>query len=248
VLGCVWAGYAVFRINYAAFSICITAYVVFLFGLAGMDQRDVVSARIVDTAVGGAAALAAYLFWPTWTGTQVRALLVDLLDAHARYAGLLLAAFVDPAAYDARALAEIRSAGRLTRSNVEAAVDRMLGEPSRVQSIDRHTALGVLAALRRATLAALALHSAAEARPRDAMRWLAPLAADIPRAFRESARSLRESTSPKQPSFTPVQLPQGASITERAIFEETALLADSAATVATLLGAKAWVGTPRVVR
>ena len=104
VLACVWSGYAVFRINYAVFSIFITGYVVFLMVLAGgVSQSDVVTYRIVDTALGGAAALIAYALWPTWTGGQVRALLADLIEVHARHTRLLLSALVDPSRYDPRA-------------------------------------------------------------------------------------------------------------------------------------------------
>jgi hypothetical protein len=84
-------------------------------------------------------------------------LLADLLEAHARYTRLLLAALAEPARFDATALARARSAGRLLRSNTEAAIDRLVGEPAGVQPIDPRVALGVLAALRRGALAALAL-------------------------------------------------------------------------------------------
>jgi uncharacterized membrane protein YccC len=235
LLACVWAGYALFRINYAVFSVCITGYVVFLMVLAGIDQSTVVTYRILDTALGGAAALLAYALWPTWTGGQVRTLLADLLDAHARYTSMLLAALVDPSRYDARSLTAARTSGRLARSNAEAAVDRMLGEPSGVQAIDRNTAMGVLAALRRGALAGLALHSALEHGPRRALPWLAPIASDLPDALRHCAASLRQGSQPGAPSFL-LQRPAAASPHERVMFEEAEMLADSAATVATVLG------------
>ena len=95
---------------------------------------------------------------------------------------MLLSALVDPSRYDPRALMTTRSAGRLARSNAEAAVDRLLGEPAGVQPIPRETAVSVLAALRRSALAALALHSVLEHQPRRTFPWLAPLAADLPDA------------------------------------------------------------------
>ena len=136
VLACIWSGYAVFRINYVVFSICITGYVVFLLGLAGVSQSVVVTYRILDTALGGAAALIAYALWPTWTGTQVR--------MAARHAPRRACAAHGPAAGShgrsvplrSADLAAVRSAGRLARSNAEAAVDRMLGEPAAVQAIE----------------------------------------------------------------------------------------------------------------
>ena len=236
VLACIWSGYAVFRINYVVFSICITGYVVFLLGLAGVNQSVVVTYRILDTALGGAAALIAYALWPTWTGTQVRTALATLLDAHARHTGLLLAAMVDPSRYDPRIFAAVQSAGRLARSNAEAAVDRMLGEPAAVQAIDRTTAVSVLAALRRAALASLALHSALEHDPHRGFPWLAPLASDLPRTLSECAAALRGGTKPSAPSFVLQRPPNGAAAAQ-AVFGEAEMLADSAATVATALGA-----------
>jgi uncharacterized membrane protein YccC len=238
VLACVWSGYAVFRINYAVFSICITGYVVFLMVLAGgVSQSDIVMYRIVDTALGGAAALIAYALWPTWTGAQARTLLADLIEVHARHTRLLLSALVEPSRYDPPALMSTRSAGRLARSNAEAAVDRLLGEPAGVQPIPRETAVSIIAALRRSALAALALHSVLEHQPRRTFPWLAPLAVDLPTLLRDSASALRESAAPPTPAFVlkrPPEMDAGA----RAVFDEAGLLADSAATVATVLAGR----------
>jgi uncharacterized membrane protein YccC len=238
LLACVWSGYAVFRINYAVFSICITGYVVFLMVLAGVSQSDVVTYRIVDTALGGVAALIAYVLWPTWAGAQVRTLLADLIDAHARYTGMLLSALVNASLYDGRALLTTRSAGRLARSNAEAAVDRLLGEPAGVQPIRRETPVSVLAALRRGALAALALHSVLEHQPRRTFPWLAPLATDLPSLLRNCAAALREGTAPPTPTPAFVlKRPREIDAEERAVFDEAEMLADSAATVATVLTA-----------
>jgi uncharacterized membrane protein YccC len=236
VLACVWCCYAVFRINYVVFSICITTYVVFLMDLAGVNQSAVVTNRVVDTMLGGVAALVAYAVWPTWTGTRVRTLLGELLEAHARYAGALLNAMVDPSIYDARSLFAMRSAGRLARSNAEAAVDRMLREPGAFQPIDPQTAVGVLAALRRSALAALALEAALEEEPRRALPWLTSVATSVPRLFRDCAASVREGVPPPAPSFV-LRRPTDATAGERVVFEEVEMLADSAATVATVLAA-----------
>ena len=235
VLACVWSGYAVFRINYAVFSICITGYVVFLMVLAGgVSQSDIVMYRIVDTALGGAAALVAYALWPTWTGAQARTLLADLIEVHARHTRLLLSALVDPSRYDPRALMTTRSAGRLARSNAEAAVDRLLSEPAGVQPIPRETAVSIIAALRRIALAALALHSVLEHQPRRTFPWLASLAVDLPTLLRDAASALREGTAPPTPAFV-LKRPHDLDAGARAVFAEAELLADSAATVATVL-------------
>jgi hypothetical protein len=53
----VWSCYALQRVNYAALSFCITAYVVLLFGLAGLPEPQVALDRALATALGGIIAL-----------------------------------------------------------------------------------------------------------------------------------------------------------------------------------------------
>ncbi len=113
-------------------------------------------------------------------------------------------------------------------------MDRLLGEPAGVQPIRRETAVSVLAALRRGALAALALHSVLEQQPRRSFPWLAPLATDLPSLLRDCATALREGTAPPTPAFV-LKRPREIDRGERAVFDEAEMLADSAATVATVL-------------
>ena len=64
IVGFVWAGYAVFRTNYALFTICITCYVVFLIVLAGGAEPATAWYRIVNTIIGGSLALVIAAIWP----------------------------------------------------------------------------------------------------------------------------------------------------------------------------------------
>lgn len=61
VAGAAVLAYATLRLNYAVFSLFLTAYVVFLLVLAGLAEAQVAAARIVATAIGGAFALAAHV-------------------------------------------------------------------------------------------------------------------------------------------------------------------------------------------
>ena len=56
----VWGGYAIFRANYALFTVCITGYIVVLMHLAGTATPTVATYRAVDTVLGGALALLVY--------------------------------------------------------------------------------------------------------------------------------------------------------------------------------------------
>lgn len=56
-----WCAYAVLNVNYALFTLNLTAYVVFLLAMAGLPAATVVHRRALYTLLGGALALAAYL-------------------------------------------------------------------------------------------------------------------------------------------------------------------------------------------
>ena len=60
-----WAGYVLFRTNYGLFTICITAYVVFLVVLAGGAEPATAKYRIINTLIGGGLALMFAAIWPS---------------------------------------------------------------------------------------------------------------------------------------------------------------------------------------
>jgi hypothetical protein len=94
----------------------------------------------------------------------------------------------------------------------------------------------VLVALRRGALAALALHSALEDERRHALPGLAGLAEDVPCVLAECAASMRSGTAPPQPAFR-LDPPPGEDPWTRIAFAEAEMIADSAATVTTMLAA-----------
>jgi uncharacterized membrane protein YccC len=238
VLGCVWAGYALVRASYAVFTVFITGYVVFLLMLAGVPELTAVTYRIEYTAAGGLLALVLYALWPTWTGTEVRSALAGLLDSHSRYVEALLDAYADTRRADQQAISEIRDAGRLTRSNTEAIVERMLAEPAGSHSIAAPIALGLLAAIRRHALAALALHAGLE-RGVPAVPGVKDLSRQMSASLSALAESLRSGTPP--PPLPPLRQTQLAlnSATDDLVRDETDLMVDSVNTIASLLASDA---------
>src|SRR4029077_8372396 len=122
VLACVWACYAVFRMNYALFTVCLTGYIVFILMMGGVAEMPAATTRALYTIEGGALALALYAIWPTWAASTVRASLGAMLDAHGAYVGALLGTYADPQTTDLDRLAELRADARLARSNAEAVV------------------------------------------------------------------------------------------------------------------------------
>ena len=57
-----WCSYSVLNVNYALFSICLTAYIVFLLSLAGTPSGEIARRRFVCTLLGGVIALSVRLF------------------------------------------------------------------------------------------------------------------------------------------------------------------------------------------
>ena len=241
VLGCVWAGYALVRASYAVFTVFITGYVVFLLMLAGVPDLIAVTDRIEYTAEGGLLALLLYALWPTWTGTEVRPALAGLLDSHRRYVEALLDAYADPRPADLQAISEIRDAGRLTRSNTEAIVERMLAEPAGSHSISAPIALGLLAAIRRHALAALALHAGLERGVPHPVPGVKELSRQMSASLSVLAQSLRSGTPP--PPLPPLRQTQLALnvATDDLVRDETDLMVDSVNTIASLLAREAQV-------
>jgi hypothetical protein len=56
-----WMAYAVVNVNYAAFSISLTAYIVFLLAFAGLPTKAVILHRTLNTALGGLLALLSFV-------------------------------------------------------------------------------------------------------------------------------------------------------------------------------------------
>lgn len=67
-----WWAYSVLNVNYALFTLNLTAYIVFLLAMQGQSPKAVVEHRALYTLLGGTLALAAYMdvFWKTrrWLG------------------------------------------------------------------------------------------------------------------------------------------------------------------------------------
>lgn len=55
--------FTLLRVNYAVFTVFVTAYVAFQLALVGLPESTVVLARIVSTLLGGGVALVAHLVW-----------------------------------------------------------------------------------------------------------------------------------------------------------------------------------------
>jgi uncharacterized membrane protein YccC len=118
-----WAG----GTNYGVLVTALTGLVVFLFALTGVAPGEVVTARALNTLAGGGIALAAYRLWPTWERRRIPEALAELFEAYRRYFQAVRDGYLEltrPAE-----LEQVRQAGRLARTNLEASVARFAAEP-----------------------------------------------------------------------------------------------------------------------
>ncbi len=238
VLAFVWCCYAFFRTSYTIFTIGLTGYVVFLLAIAGLPEMTAAVYRTIDTALGGLLALVVYAIWPTWEASRVRDRIAAMFEAHGRFIERLLKTYANPAAADSGALQSARIAARLARSNAEASVERMLGEPASQRSIDPNVALGILAAIRRHALASLALQARLERGSAPSVPGLDELGVQFAHTFRSLAAAVRNGTPPRD--IPPLRETHGRlrAASKSTLMEETDLIVDSLNTIAELLGAQ----------
>jgi uncharacterized membrane protein YccC len=102
----------------------LTGTVVILLAFEGVDPGSAVLDRVINTAIGSAMALLAYLLWPTWERSRARSALADMLDAYADYLHTLAQAATPGERRDAR------TAARTARTNAQASLDRLRAEPA----------------------------------------------------------------------------------------------------------------------
>lgn len=162
--------------NYGIFVTAITGLVVLLLAMTGVDPKEAIAARAVNTAAGGAIALLAYWLWPTWEHTQFPETMAKMLEAFRLYFKTVEECYVHGNPLEDREIDRLRIAGRLARTNLEACVERSRAEPG--ASAENVSLLGgIVASSHRLAHAMLALeaglHGNQPAPPPEAFRQFA---------------------------------------------------------------------------
>jgi uncharacterized membrane protein YccC len=139
-------------VHYGIGVMMLTALIVVLLTFEGIAPGETMAARALGTSLGSALALLAYIAWPTWERGRVRPALADMLDAYRRY-------FLSVVEDSTRVRIDIRRLGRSTRTNAQASLDRLRGEPGRDPKL-LATAEGIFANANRFIRAAMALEAA----------------------------------------------------------------------------------------
>ena len=150
-----WIGPA----NYGIFAVAVSALVVLLIAITGVSPKEVIWARGINTAAGGALALLAYWIWPTWERTQVSERIAQMLDAYREYFHALAEAYIRNQTSSARELDRLRLRARMTRTNLEASIGRLGAEPGTTAE-QMHNLNALLASSHRFVHALMALDAA----------------------------------------------------------------------------------------
>jgi uncharacterized membrane protein YccC len=129
----------------------LTGLVVLLFSFEGVPPGEMLPARGIATAIGSALALAAYLVWPTWERLRVRPALAEMMDAYRAYFVALLHG-------EEEQRVAARTTARAARTNAQASLERLRGEPRRDRALTT-LAEGVFANANRFIRAGMALEA-----------------------------------------------------------------------------------------
>jgi uncharacterized membrane protein YccC len=175
-------------VHYGIAVVCLTGLVVILLSFYGIPPETAVHARALDTVLGSALALIAYLAWPTWERGREREALARMLDAYRDYLAAVLQG-------DARALHETRVAARAARSEAQASLERLRVEPSGRANLPRAEAL-VAQANRCVRVAMLLEASRAPSGNHGDIDASARFASACTAALTECAAALREGRPP----------------------------------------------------
>jgi len=172
-----WVGPA----NYGIFAVAVSALVVLLIAITGISPKEVIWARGINTAAGGALALLAYRIWPTWERTMVSERIAEMLDAYREYFHSLAESYARNETSGARELDRVRLGARMARTNLEASIDRIGAEPgATAEQMNQLSAL--LASSHRFIHAVMALDA----------RWLHTAAVPARTAFRTFATDVEK--------------------------------------------------------
>lgn len=194
--------YLLMRTGYAVSQVCVSAYVVFLLGMAGDDWAQTVPERVLLTFVGGLLAMVAYALYPAWETPRLRDRLVSWLVTDGRYAATVLDRYADPAS---RSLDDVRAALLTTREARVAwqeALETARHEPVRHRGISRTAASDAEDALAQFGRVAMLMEAHLPAVSANPVPEAAGLAVALRRATEQAAKAVRER---RVPDWEPVR-------------------------------------------
>jgi len=175
-------------VHYGIAVVCLTGLVVILLSFYGIPAEDSVLARSIDTALGSALALLAYLLWPTWERGREREVVARMLDAYREY-------LIETLRGSTRARHDTRIDARAARSAAQASLDRLRSEPASRANAPRAEAL--VAQANRVVRAAMMLEAARGDTDDAPAPRVEAFASACDAAMREASNALREARAPR---------------------------------------------------
>ncbi|MEE1808784.1 FUSC family protein [Streptomyces sp. BE133] len=193
---CALLMYLLMRTGYVVGQACVSAYVVFLLGMAGDNWSQTVHERVVLTLVGGLLAMISYAAYPAWETPRLRGRLGDWLVADGRYAAAVVDQYAEPAE---RGQDDVRSAlldTREARVAWQEALATAQHEPVRNRGLSRAAAEDTQHALAQFGRVAMLLEAHLPCGSATPVPAAAHLAQALRRATEQGAKGLRERRVP----------------------------------------------------
>ncbi|MGW1103102.1 FUSC family protein [Streptomyces sp. NPDC002540] len=193
---CALLMYLLMRTGYVVGQACVSAYVVFLLGMAGEDWSQTVHERVVLTLVGGLLAMISYAVYPAWETPRLRGRLGDWLKADGWYAAAVVDQYAEPAE---RGHDDVRSAlldTREARVAWQEALATAQHEPVRNRGLSRAAADDTQHALAQLGRVAMLLEAHLPCGGATPVPAAARLAEALRRATERGAKEVRERRVP----------------------------------------------------
>ncbi|MFJ3504122.1 FUSC family protein [Streptomyces sp. NPDC090135] len=193
---CAFGMYLLMRTGYAASQVCVSAYVVFLLGMAGEGVDQTVRERVLLTLLGGLLAMLAYAVYPAWETPRLRGLLADWLEAVGRYASVVAAGYADPAGPADPDVREALLRTRAARIAWQEALARAAHEPVRHRGLSHAAVEQAEHALGEFGRVAMLMEAHLPERGAAPLPYAAVLADALRRSTARGAKTLRERGEP----------------------------------------------------
>jgi uncharacterized membrane protein YccC len=125
-----WVGPA----NYGVFTFAVSGLVVVLFAITGIEPKEIVFARVMNTVLGGGIGFLAYWLWPSYEAVKFSQELAKMLESYQAYFHEILDICIHNSTLSEHDIDKIRLDARVSRSNLNASIDRLTGESTTIQN------------------------------------------------------------------------------------------------------------------
>ncbi|MFC9594330.1 FUSC family protein [Streptomyces sp. NPDC056944] len=193
---CAFGMYLLMRTGYAAAQVFVSAYVVFLLGMAGAGLGQTVRDRVLLTLLGGILAMLSYAVYPAWETPRLRGRLADWLASVGAYAAVVSARYADPAGPASPDVREALLKTRTARVAWQEAVARATHEPVRHRGLSHAAVEQAENALAEFGRVAMLLEAHLPEHGAPPVPAAAALAESLHRSTERGAKEVRERREP----------------------------------------------------